>query len=252
MLLERSMKKSSQKSKQDSMFDKSEKEVKGPVNLDLAECRDEKEETENGAVETAAIGSIIADGSNEAKENMQHSENPIMEKSNIERSLKSRFSFGKKGSKNPTPLSKKKVREIIEFAIVQHEQHVVSVDDHEEEGNDELREDTSEDFVSENIGNQESEEGKYNTPEREKNQTAPFVKKEETDATEEENEAAEENVIVNFSSTNFFGRDHLYNDILRGGSFDSVSTTEDILTELRSIEDAALKMYQSMVLERDE
>ena len=44
-------------------------------------------------------------------------------------------------------------------------------------------------------------------------------------------------------------RDHLYNDILRGGSFDSVSTTSDILNELQQIEDAAQLMYQAMVKE---
>lgn len=42
-------------------------------------------------------------------------------------------------------------------------------------------------------------------------------------------------------------RDQLYDMILNAESFDSVSTTEDILDELQQIEDAAQKMYESMI-----
>lgn len=45
-------------------------------------------------------------------------------------------------------------------------------------------------------------------------------------------------------------RYELYDTILNADSFDSVSTTEDILDELQQIEDAAQKMYESMVLGR--
>eukprot|EP00984_Skeletonema_dohrnii_P013490 scaffold5591_cov70-Skeletonema_dohrnii-CCMP3373.AAC.2 len=41
----------------------------------------------------------------------------------------------------------------------------------------------------------------------------------------------------------------LYDNILAAESFDSVSTTEDILSELQEIEEAAMLMYQSMVTE---
>ena len=47
-------------------------------------------------------------------------------------------------------------------------------------------------------------------------------------------------------------REHLYNDILRASSFDSVSTTEDILYELQQIEDAAQKMYQEMLMKSED
>ena len=43
-------------------------------------------------------------------------------------------------------------------------------------------------------------------------------------------------------------RDNLYDMILSADSFDSVSTTEDILDELQQIEVAAYEMYQSMVM----
>ncbi len=45
-------------------------------------------------------------------------------------------------------------------------------------------------------------------------------------------------------------RDQLYEMILTADSFDSVSTTEDILDELQQIEDTAQKMYESMVMGR--
>ncbi len=43
-------------------------------------------------------------------------------------------------------------------------------------------------------------------------------------------------------------RGQLYDMILNADSFDSVSTTEDILDELQQIEDAAQQMYESMVM----
>ena len=44
-------------------------------------------------------------------------------------------------------------------------------------------------------------------------------------------------------------KQRLYDNILAAESFDSVSTTEDILSELQEIEEAAMLMYQSMVTE---
>ena len=44
-------------------------------------------------------------------------------------------------------------------------------------------------------------------------------------------------------------KQRLYDNILAAESFYSVSTTEDILSELQEIEEAAMLMYQSMVTE---
>lgn len=85
-----------------------------------------------------------------------------------------------------------------------------------------------------------------NQPETKRMESA-LVKKEMPSAPEVAKEvtAPGEKVIIDQQSF----RDHLYNDILRGGSFDSVSTTSDILNELQQIEDAAQLMYQAMVKE---
>ncbi|KAL7439644.1 hypothetical protein ACHAXM_006804 [Skeletonema potamos] len=77
-------------------------------------------------------------------------------------------------------------------------------------------------------------------------ETTPVkTEKMKTDKMNAPDVAKQKNVIVDLPTRSL--RDHLYNDILRAGSFDSVSTTEDILIELQLIEDVAQKMYQSML-----
>jgi len=87
---------------------------------------------------------------------------------------------------------------------------------------------------------------KADTPESKRKETTPVkTEKMKTEKMNAPDVAKQKNVIVDLPTRSL--RDHLYNDILRAGSFDSVSTTEDILIELQLIEDVAQKMYQSML-----
>ena len=171
-----------------------------------------------------------------------------------------KLSFRRKGTKSSAALSKKEMKQMLEFAAVQ--QQKISKEPEQEK----VKEASLEELIGEAVRREQelvSSVGPKVSSEDEikenKELDKPEEKKlQETSCNEEEasvsktstkEEKPEEKVIIDLPTRSL--RDHLYNDILRGGSFDSVSTTEDILNELQQIEDTAQKMYQSMVMENE-
>ena len=169
-----------------------------------------------------------------------------------------RLSFRRKGTKSSAALSKKEMKQMLQFAAVQ--QQKIS-----KEPEEKVKEARLEELIAEavrreqeilsSMGQKDSSEDKIkenkvlDKPEEKKIQETCNVEEASVAKTSTKEEKPEENVIIDLPTRSL--RDHLYNDLLRGGSFDSVSTTEDILNELQQIEDTAQKMYQSMIMENE-
>lgn len=220
------------------------------------------EDTERAMVVHATLesSSISTDESNEAKKNEPVPNSKEKSKKKKKGSLMNKLSFRRKGTKSSAALSKKEMKQMLEFAAVQ--QQKIS-----KEPEEKVKEASLEELIGEAVRREQElvssvgpkvssedeikENKELDKPEEKKLQVQETCNEEEASVskTSTKEEKPEEKVIIDLPIRSL--RDHLYNDLLRGGSFDSVSTTEDILNELQQIEDTAQKMYQSMIMENE-
>ena len=233
--------------------------------VDISHAENEEEENRNEDTERAIVmeatvesPSISEDGSNEAKENEPVPISKEKSKKKKKGTLLNKLSFRRKGTKSSAALSKKEMKQMLQFAAVQ--QQNIS-----KEPEEKVKEVRLEDLIGEavrreqeivsSMGQKVSSEDEIkdnkilDKPEKKKIQETCNEEEASVSKTSTKEEKPEEKVTIDLPTRSL--RDHLYNDLLRGGSFDSVSTTEDILNELQQIEDTAQKMYQSMIMENE-
>lgn len=233
--------------------------------VDISHAENEEEENRNEDTERAIVmeatvesPSISEDGSNEAKENEPVPISKEKSKKKKKGTLLNKLSFRRKGTKSSAALSKKEMKQMLQFAAVQ--QQNIS-----KEPEEKVKEVRLEDLIGEavrreqeivsSMGQKVSSEDEIkdnkilDKPEEKKIQETCNEEEASVSKTSTKEEKPEEKVTIDLPTRSL--RDHLYNDLLRGGSFDSVSTTEDILNELQQIEDTAQKMYQSMIMENE-
>jgi hypothetical protein len=197
--------------------------------------------------------SISADGSNGSVPNSKEKS-----KKKKKGSLMNKLSFRRKGTKSPAALSKKEMKQMLQFAAVQQqrtskepEEKLKEVRLEELIGEAVRREQELVSCMGKNVSSEDEikDNKELDKPEEKKIQETCNEEEASVSKTSTKEEKPKEKVIIDLPTRSL--RDHLYNDLLRGGSFDSVSTTEDILNELQQIEDTAQKMYQSMIMENE-
>lgn len=233
--------------------------------VDISHSENEEEnlneDTERAMVVDATLesSSISTDESYEAKKNVPVPNSKEKSKKKKKGSLMNKLSFRRKGTKSSAALSKKEMKQMLEFAAVQ--QQKISKEPEQEK----VKEASLEELIGEAVRREQElvssvgpkvssedeikENKELGKPEEKKLQETCNEEEASVSKTSTREEKPEEQVIIDLPTRSL--RDHLYNDLLRGGSFDSVSTTEDILNELQQIEDTAKKMYQSMIMENE-
>lgn len=233
--------------------------------VDISHSAENEEENLNEDTERAMVvdatlesSSISTDESNEAKKNEPVPNSKEKSKKKKKGSLMNKLSFRRKGTKSSAALSKKEMKQMLEFAAVQQqktskepEEKVKEVRLEELIGEAVRREQELVSSMGQNVSSEDEikDNKELDEPEEIKIQDTCNEEEASLPKTSTKEEKPEEKVIIDLPTRSL--RDHLYNDLLRGGSFDSVSTTEDILNELQQIEDTAQKMYQSMVMENE-
>jgi len=233
--------------------------------VDISHAENEEEENRNEDTERALVmeatvesPSISEDESNEAKENEPVPISKEKSKKKKKGTLLNKLSFRRKGTKSSAALSKKEMKQMLQFAAVQQqniskepEEKLKEVRLEELIGEAVRREQELVSSMGKNVSSEDEIKGnkELDKPEEKKLQETSNEEEAIVSKTSTKEEKPEEKVIIDLQTRSL--RDHLYNDLLRGGSFDSVSTTEDILNELQQIEDTAQKMYQSMIMENE-
>ena len=233
--------------------------------VDISHSENEEEnlneDTERAMVVDATLesSSISTDESNEAKKNEPVPNSKEKSKKKKKGSLMNKLSFRRKGTKSSAALSKKEMKQMLEFAVVQQQkiskepeqEKVIEASLEELIGEAVRREQELVSSVGPKVSSEDEikENKELDKPEEKKLQETCNEEEASVSKTSTKEEKPEEKVVIDLPTRSL--RDHLYNDLLRGGSFDSVSTTEDILNELQQIEDTAQKMYQSMIMENE-
>jgi hypothetical protein len=233
--------------------------------VDISHSENEEEENRNEDTERALVmeatvesPSISEDESNEAKENEPVPISKEKSKKKKKGTLLNKLSFRRKGTKSSAALSKKEMKQMLQFAAVQQqkiskepEEKLKEVRLEELIGEAVRREQVLVSSMGQKVSSEDEIKGNKESDKPEEKKLQETCKEQEAIVTKTstKEEKPEEKVIIDLPTRSL--RDHLYNDLLRGGSFDSVSTTEDILNELQQIEDTAQKMYQSMIMENE-